>query len=79
MAAEARTIPAEAVAEDVAWLRRFGGFRDASTAALAARIGCTAARLERALQRAAVRDSAGRGAGPAHEPQDRAEDLEVAI
>ncbi|MGO9295090.1 MAG: hypothetical protein ACLP52_14650 [Streptosporangiaceae bacterium] len=45
------TIPAADLAEDARWLRELGGFRHASPAELAMRLGVTKAALDKALAR----------------------------
>jgi len=70
----ARLAAAE-VAEDVAFLREHGGYRDASARELADRLGLSHDRLQRALERAAVRQA--QDGGQPEAGQGKPPDLEA--
>ncbi|HBW20484.1 MAG TPA: hypothetical protein DEH11_16480 [Actinobacteria bacterium] len=57
------TIPAADLAEDARWVREYGGYRHATPAEVAVRLGVSRAVLGKALQRAARANREGREAG----------------
>jgi hypothetical protein len=57
------TIPAADLAEDARWVREHGGYRHASLAEVAVRLGVSRAALDKALERAARGGLEGREAG----------------
>ena len=57
------TIPAADLAEDAAWVSEHGGYRYATPAEIAVRLGVTKAALDKALQRAARSGHDAREAG----------------